>query len=294
MLLRKKLVRLSGVAVLAGLMIAARAGAAETAEQIVLDPAWEFAGYSVINTGSAALYHAPAEAARGVTVCVNAGHGTAGGAAVYTLSHPDGSAKLVSGTTQAGATQSIAISAGTTLLDGTSEAAANLSLAMLLKEKLLDNGYDVLMIRETDDVQLDNIARTVIANNTADCHIALHYDSTQNNKGIFFLTPPNVDAYLNMYPVSLHWQEHTALGRTLISGLQSVGAGIYGNGEMEMDLTQTSYSTIPSIDLEVGDTASDHSEYTQGIIADGIVAGLNTFFSESAAEPEKPGSRENF
>ena len=29
-------------------------------------------------------------------------------------------------------------------------------------------GYDVLMIRETDDVQLDNVARSVIANNTAD------------------------------------------------------------------------------------------------------------------------------
>ena len=26
-----------------------------------------------------------------------------------------------------------------------------------------------------------------------------------------------------------------------------------------MDLTQTSYSTIPSVDIEVGDTASDHS-----------------------------------
>ncbi|WP_353848438.1 hypothetical protein [Clostridium sp.] len=29
-----------------------------------------------------------------------------------------------------------------------------------------------------------------------------------------------------------------------------------------MDLTQTSYSTIPSVDIELGDKASDHSGAT--------------------------------
>lgn len=29
---------------------------------------------------------------------------------------------------------------------------------------------------------------------------------------------------------------------------------------MAMDLTQTSYSTIPSVDIELGDKASDHSD----------------------------------
>ena len=278
MVLRKNMITLSGAVFLAVMMISARVRAEEPAERIRLDPAWEFAGYSVINTGEAVLYHAPAERACHITVCVNAGHGTAGGEAFYTMSHPDGSAKLVSGTTQAGAAQSVAVSAGMTFWDGTAEAAANLSLAMILKEKLLSAGYDVLMIRETEDVQLDNIARTVIANNMADCHIALHYDSTEYDKGAFFMSPPSVDTYLNMYPVSLHWQEHTALGRALIAGLQYAGIGIYGTGDMPMDLTQTSYSTIPSIDLELGDKASDHSEYTQGIIADGIVEGLNRYF----------------
>ena len=32
----------------------------------------------------------------------------------------------------------------------------------------------MVMIREEEDVQLDNVARTVIANNTADIHISLH------------------------------------------------------------------------------------------------------------------------
>ena len=54
---------------------------------------------------------------------------------------------------------------------------------MTVKKQLLKEGYNVLMVRESDDAQLDNIARTVFANNNADYHIALHYDSTSSNKG---------------------------------------------------------------------------------------------------------------
>ena len=109
-------------------------------------------------------------------VCVNAGHGTNGGGSVKTQCHPDGSAKVTGGTTGAGATSAVAVSSGMTFADGTAESKVTLAMAKVLKTKLLNAGYDVLMIRESDDVQLDNIARTVIANNNADCHIALHWD----------------------------------------------------------------------------------------------------------------------
>ena len=85
--------------------------------------------------------------------------------------------------------------------DGTPESKVTLQLALKLKEKLLAAGYDVLMIRESDNVQLDNIARTVIANQTADCHIALHWDSTSKDKGAFYMSVPNVASYRNMEPV---------------------------------------------------------------------------------------------
>ena len=64
-----------------------------------------------------------------------------------------------------------AVSGGMTFDDGTPESSVTLSMALILKDKLLAKGYDVLMIRETEDVQLDNIARTLIANNASDCHI---------------------------------------------------------------------------------------------------------------------------
>ena len=150
--------------------------------------------------------------------------------------------------------------------------------AMILKEKLLAAGYDVLMIRESSDVQLDNIARTVIANNMADCHIAIHWDSTSSNKGAFYMSVPNVASYRAMEPVASHWQEHNRLGDSLISGLQSNGVKIFSGGSMEMDLTQTSYSTIPSVDIELGDKVSDHSEGTLSQLATGLLAGINQFF----------------
>lgn len=136
----------------------------------------------------------------------------------------------------------------------------------------------MLMIRETDDEQLDNIARTVIANNNADCHIALHYDSTGSDKGAFFMSVPDVDSYKNMEPVKSMWQEDDRLGDSIIEGLRGEDIPIFGDGRMAMDLTQTSYSTIPSIDLEVGDEASDISEEAQEKIAEGILKGIEIFF----------------
>ena len=256
-----------------------KAGAAES-EKIEFDPSWEYADKSKIHTGTATLYHADPSVANGRVVCINAGHGTKGGSSVKTLCHPDGTPKVTGGTTATGEVEAVAVSSGVDFPDGTTEASHTLSEALITKKTLLDAGYDVLMIRETDDVQLDNIARTLIANHYADCHIAIHYDYTETDKGAFFMSVPSNESYREMEPVKSHWQEHNALGRAVVSGLSSKGFKLCDGGEMEMDLTQTSYSTVPSIDLEVGDKASDTSEKTQTLVAEGIKLGLDRFFVE--------------
>lgn len=247
---------------------------------IAVDSNWKYADFSAIKTGSAMMYRSQAANRKEITVCVNAGHGTNGGGSVKTLCHPDGTAKVTGGTTGAGATKAIAVSSGMTFSDGTPEAKVTLALAKVLKDKLLANGYDVVMIRESDDVQLDNIARTVIANNTADCHIALHWDSTTSDKGAFYMSVPDVASYRAMEPVASNWQKHNALGESLISGLKGAGVKIFSGGSMAMDLTQTSYSTVPSIDIELGDKASDHSAGTLDVLANGLVAGIGSYFGK--------------
>ena len=246
--------------------------------EVKLDPSWQYADFSKINSGAAVLYRSQADSRKGKTICVNAGHGTQGGSSVKTLCHPDGTPKVTGGTTSAGATSAVAVSGGMTFADGTPEYKVTVALARILKDKLLAKGYDVLMIREGDDVQLDNVARTVIANNASDCHIALHWDSTESDKGAFYMSVPSNESYRNMEPVKSHWQEHNALGESLIAGLKSVGVKIFSSGSMEMDLTQTSFSTVPSIDIELGDKVSDHSEGTLNNLADGLAVGVDQFF----------------
>lgn len=247
--------------------------------EIGLNGDWKYAGYSKINSGKAVLYKAEGNNRKGKVVCVNAGHGTTGGSSVKTQCHPDGTPKVTGGSTAAGATTAAAISSGMTFADGTQEAKVTLALAKVLKDKLLARGFDVLMIRESDDVQLDNIARTVLANNMADCHIAIHYDSTSKDKGAFYMSVPNVASYRAMEPVASHWQQHHALGDNLIAGLKGVGVKIFSDGKMEMDLTQTSYSTVPSVDIEVGDKASDHSAAALDKLGNGLADGVELFFA---------------
>ncbi len=240
---------------------------------------WKYAGNSKIHSGSATLYYCPNSNRKKITVAVNAGHGTSGGASKKTLSHPNGTAKVTGGTTSAGSKYSIAISGGTTV-GNISEAEANLRIAKKLKTLLLQKGYDVLMIRQDSDEQLDNVARTVIANNIAKCHIAIHFDSTTSNKGAFYIGVPNIASYRNMVPVKNYYTKHNKLGSSLISGLSSAGVKIYKSKHIDLDLTQTSYSTIPSMDIEVGDRATSTSDANLTKIAKGLAKGVTNYFGK--------------
>ena len=248
--------------------------------EISFDKTWKYGENAKITEGKARLYRSDAKDRKDITICINAGHGTKGGSKVKTPCHPDGSPKVISGSTQAGATEATAISEGTTMKNGDPESVATLEAALKVKDELLKAGYDVLMIRETDDVQLDNIARTLIANNYADAHIALHYDSSDTDKGVFYCSVPDEGGYKEMEPVKTYWRKHENLGKSLIYGLQESGFSTFDDGKLPMDLTQTSYSTIPSVDLEIGDTASDYSDKTLSRIADGIREGLDYYFGD--------------
>ncbi|MDD6213259.1 MAG: N-acetylmuramoyl-L-alanine amidase [Clostridiales bacterium] len=238
---------------------------------------WKYAGNSQIHEDVAVLYYSGKIHKKDKIVCINAGHGTKGGSAKKTLCHPDGSRKVTGGSTAAGSVYATAINEGTKMLDSTAEAAVNLKVAKKIRNKLLKEGYDVLMIRDSSDVQLDNVARTVLANQYADCHISIHYDSTTNNKGAFYISVPNVSSYRKMDPVASMWKKHHQLGENLITGMEKYGLRIYGSGNMPIDLTQTSYSSIPSVDLEVGDRASSYNSKEVSKIAKGIVYGVNEF-----------------
>ena len=256
---------------------AAQGTSYENGQEISLNSEWKYADFAAIKSGKAVFYRAEKNR-KGKIIAVNAGHGTKGGTSVKTWCHPDKTPKVTGGTTSAGATKAVAVSSGMTFSDGTPERDVTLAMAKIFRDKLLADGYDVLMIRESGDVQLDNVARTVLANNQAHCHIALHWDSTSSDKGAFYMSVPQNASYRAMEPVASHWESHNRLGECLIAGLNEGGNKIFSSGAMEMDLTQTSFSTVPSVDIELGDKASSHSQETLKKQADGLLSGVNRFF----------------
>ncbi len=251
----------------------------ENGASVGLNKEWKYAEESAINTGSAVMYKA-SQNRKNITVAINAGHGTKGGASVKTFCHPDHTPKLTGGSTQQGAVKATAVSGGMVFNDGTPESEVTLKTARLLKDKLLAEGYDVLMLRDSEDVQLDNVARTVISNNAADCHIAIHFDADGLNydKGCFYMSTP--DGLKSKEPVASTWEKSEELGRSLIQGLSDKGCKIKKTPNMVIDLTQTSYSNIPSVDIELGNQCSDHSDETLKKLASGLALGISTFYAK--------------
>ncbi|MDO5563645.1 MAG: N-acetylmuramoyl-L-alanine amidase [Eubacteriales bacterium] len=247
-------------------------------KDIPLDLAWENANKSKIHSHKAKLYINSDNKYYDKIIAINAGHGTKDGEKQKTLSHPDGSPKVTGGTNAVGEVNSMAISSGMTFLDGTTEAEVNLKFSLFLRDELLNLGYSVLMLRENDNTQLDNIARTVISNNVANIHISIHYNSTTNDEGIFYIGAPKVKSFLEMEPVINTYKMSDELGDCIINYLKNNNEKIYGNGRMGMDLTQISYSNIPTIDLELGDKASDHSDLRLNELSKKIALAINDYF----------------
>lgn len=247
-------------------------------EVVTLNDNWQYANFSVINTGEAILYRSNKLIKKNKIIAINAGHGTIFGEKVETFCHPDKSPKVTGGSTDVNFIKATAVSKGTVFLNGVSEAEINLLVAQNLRDMLLAYGYDVLMLRDGMDVQLDNVARTVIANNIADIYISIHFDDTSNDKGAFYISVPLIESYINMYPVSKYYKEHNKLGEFLIKGLREVDVKINDDLSLPLDLTQTSYSTIPSVVIELGDKKSNIDDEYLEKYAFGLFCGIKKYF----------------
>lgn len=142
------------------------------------------------------------------------------------------------------------VSAGTSGV-GTKKAEhmVNLEASKILKDKLLNKGYNVIMTREETDVNISNKERAEIANNAnADLCIRIHCDSISNGSktGATILVPSQKSTYTsNIYEASYKYAEF--LKKELENNNIKVNCIVERN-----DITGFNWSKVPVIILEMG------------------------------------------
>ena len=165
---------------------------------------------------------------------------------------------------------------------GASEYQLNLDVALKLKAELLSRGYDVLMIRESNDVDISNVERATMANDAhADAFIRIHADGSEDHSshGCFTICQTSSNPYnADIYP------ECNALAESVLEGLVA-STGAYNRGVMRSDTySGINWSKVPVTIVEMGFMSNKEedelmqTEDYQNKIARGLADGIDIYF----------------
>lgn len=175
------------------------------------------------------------------------------------------------------------VSAGTTgISSGLPEYELNLQIALKLEQALINEGYEVYMVRTTNDVNLSNAERAELANNSgAEIFIRIHGNGSEDSsvKGITTLCPSQNNEYCSFIA-----EDSYKLSSNLLDALvletndKSLGVSEADN------MTGINWCKIPVSIVEVGfmtnpetDTLLNTDEY-QNKIVKGMILGINKYF----------------
>lgn len=206
----------------------------------------------------------------GPLVCIDAGHQGHGNSET----EPDGpgsatyKAKVASGTSGAAS--------------GLTEAQLNLTVSCQLRDELIARGYNVLMIRESQDVNISNAERAQMANNAgADILVRIHANGSENAdiSGVLTMSPTAANPYIaSLYGACRSLSE--CVVNAICTQTGAVNRGVYETDTMSginwsavpVTIVEMGYMTNPAEDLLMA--SADY----QAKIVRGIADGIDSYF----------------
>lgn len=160
-----------------------------------------------------------------------------------------------------------------------------LTIAQALEKELVDRGYQVVMIRESHDVDLSNKERAEIANSSgAEIFLRIHANGAENSSAKGTTTLCNTAS--SPYNPEIHDDSLRLSEAVLDNMVREMGSKSRGVSQVD-NMSGINWCTIPTTIIEMGfmtnveeDELMQTADY-QAKIVDGIADGVDEYFAEA-------------